>query len=115
MDSKKKKSSKELIVDMEEIIEGDKSPKKEETKPPLYQNKNESDKKQNMLKNQALINAFNLDEDSSEEESDSQEENESEPKLKYQIISTESLSDILKKDNISTITASDRFLVRIHF
>ncbi|ORX43267.1 vacuolar protein sorting-associated protein 41 [Piromyces finnis] len=112
MDNKKNKGSKELIVDMEEITENEKSIKDnlEQTKPPIYQSQKESDNKQNILKNQALINAFNLDQDTSEDESDNQEEIESEPKLKYQIINSESLSDILKRDNISTITASDRFL-----
>jgi len=113
----KKKGSKEFIVDMEEIIETDKTindtdnienskknqvEKSDETKEPKL--------KQSILKNQALINAFNLDEESNEEENDSEDENEIEPKLKYQII-TGNISEVLKRDDISTITASDRFLV----
>ncbi|KAG4096453.1 vacuolar protein sorting-associated protein 41 [Neocallimastix lanati (nom. inval.)] len=112
----KKKGSKEFIVDMEEIIETDKTindtdnienskknqvEKSDETKEPKL--------KQSILKNQALINAFNLDEESNEEENDSEDENEIEPKLKYQII-TGNISEVLKRDDISTITASDRFL-----
>ena len=113
----KKKGSKEFIVDMEEIIETDKTindtdnienskknqvEKSDETKEPKL--------KQSILKNQALINAFILDEESNEEENDSEDENEIEPKLKYQII-TGNISEVLKRDDISTITASDRFLV----
>lgn len=114
----KKKGSKELIVDMEEVIENEteiendiKNIEQSKLNTTDVKNKeNENEEKKNMLKNQALINAFNLDEESSDEESDSQEENEIEPKLKYQVLMAGSLSDILKKDNISTITATDRFL-----
>jgi len=120
----KKKGSKELIVDMEEVIENENeivndkivdndnnNTEKSKINTVGVKNKeNESEKKQNILKNQALINAFNLDEESSDEENESQEENEIEPKLKYQVLIAGSLSDILKKDNISTITATDRFL-----
>eukprot|EP00833_Pecoramyces_ruminatium_P006798 jgi/Orpsp1_1/1180830/evm.model.c7180000074804.1 len=115
----KKKGSKELIVDMEEIIENEKSVGNTNyNSGNTDQNKAEStinndkikinESKHNILKNQALINAFNLDEESSEEDSEN-ENDDIEPKLKYQIING-SLSEILKKDNISTITASDRFL-----
>jgi len=108
-----KKGSKELIVDMEEVIENEKEINNNDIKKEIKSTENKKKTKQNMLQNQALINAFNLDEEESEEENESQSETEIEPKLKYQII-TGSLSDILKKDNISTITVSDRFLVRFN-